>query len=404
MNVSQHNPHWDHLVATQQLERLSQELELWLTQYRDSLRAWLETLPDEWQQEGLPLLQELQTLELEPMMQDWPEARERLARLNADGQLLREDYLQQRGPTPLACLNSVILQLENLPASQEGGAPGSLGSSLLNDLKTLEGWAVENAMDGPAYRELREWLESTAMGLLSRLYPEPGQARSQLVRLWERARQEHVLQQEQKALQGPTRSPRWNSWILLLDSAEHETQDPRPVLDSLEGLDGDVEDLYRLMGDQAEVAEMVAEYRDLSDQLRDIIQQGKKLKGWSQILPPLLIELDALVPQDSTSEAPVSKVRSLCQDFEAGMLSPEQFHHSLTAFSQTLSEGRKRSQVQSPQHPAEASFVEALGKLEGGLDILAGVERASQASRLEMGCTLIEEGLAQLQRLETGDG
>lgn len=400
MSAGNYNIHWDQLAAAGQTQNLVQELELWRNSFQASLRAWMEQASREWGESAQPLLDDLAKLDPASMVQNWPEWREHLSALNQDGHLLREEYLQQLGPTPLGCLNSILLQLQRLEQFPE--AISAVGSALFADLKTFESWAAENSIHGPAYEKLRIWLEDLGLGLLARKYPTPAQGQAELVRLWEGLGEEHARQASERALEGPTRSRRWNSWILLLELCEHEIQDHGPVLDTLDALDADVEDVGQRLGEQNDVAEIVAEYHEASQQLRQALLQGKRLKGWSQVIPPLLVELDQLVPQESMDQQPVSRVRRLCQDFEAGKLSTEQFHSGLDELAGSLTEGRKQSRVQTAQHPSEAAFVEALGKLQGGLDILTSVERAGQASRLEMGCTLIEEGLAQLEKLEGG--
>lgn len=401
MSAGNYNPHWDQLAASGEVQRLSSELDQWRQGFSASLRAWMQSCP-EWSESAQPLLDDLAQLEPEQLTQNWAESREHLAALNQDGFLLREEYLQQLGPTPLPPLNSFLWQLEQLAQSPE--AIAASGSVLLAELKSFEGWAAENSIQGAAYDQLRLCLENCGLGLLSRKVPNPDLARAEVLHLWERLCEEHARQAAEQALGGPTGSARWNSWILLLELCEHETQDSAPVLDSLDSLDADVEDVAQRLGDQAEIAEVVADYREASEQLREALQKGKRLKGWSQILPPILVELDLLVPREPVEAQPVSRVRQLCQEFEAGTLSTEQFQAHLQELSATLSEGRKQSRIQSAQHPSEAAFVEALGKLQGGLEILTSVERSGQASRLEMGCTLVEEGLAQLGKLEAGDG
>lgn len=401
MGAGNHNPHWDQLAASGQFQQLSNEVDQWRQGFSNGLRAWMQSCP-EWSESAQPLLGDLVQLEPEQLTQNWVESREQLAALNRDGLLLREEYLQQLGPTPLSPLNSFLTQLEQL--AQEPQAIAASGSVLLAELKSFEAWASENSIHGAAYEQLRLWLENCGLGLLSRKIPNPGLARAEMLHLWEQLCEEHARQAAEQALGGPTQSARWNSWILLLELCERETQDSALVLDSLDSLDADVEDVARRQVDQTEVAEVVADYREASEQLREALHKGKRLKGWSQILPPILVELDLLVPREPVEAQPVSRVRQLCQEFEAGILSTEQFQAQLQELEATLSEGRKQSRILSAQHPSEAAFVEALGKLQGGLDILMAVERSGQASRLEMGSTLVEEGLAQLEKLEAGDG
>ena len=402
MNSGNHNPHWEHLAASGQLDSLANEINLWRNTFHESLKLWMQQAQADWVESVQPLIDDLLGLEPPQLAQNWNEGREQLSTLNQEGHLLREEYLQQLGPTPLACLNSVLQQVTQLESSPD--QVGRIGAAIFADLKALEGWAGENGIHGDNYERLRLWLENLGLGLLSRQYPSGQVARQQLTRLWQDLSEEHARQEADAALAGPTQSGRWNSWILLLELCEHETQDHAPVLDSLDGLDADVEDVALRLGDQPDVADLVADYREASQQLRTALTQGKRLKGWSQILPPILVDLDRLVPREAQPEEPISRVRSLCQEFEAGTLSTERFQESLAQFASTLLEGRKQSRIQTAQHPSEVAFVEALGKLQGGLDILTGVERAGQASRLEMGCTLIEDGLAQIQKLESGDG
>lgn len=392
-----HNRHWDQLAQSGQSARLAQEIDLWRSQFRDGLRAHTDL-----GESVRPLLEDLDDLDCQQLTQDWQQGRERLAGLNQDGQLLREDYLQQLGPTPLPFLNSLLLHVDRLAAHSD--QLGAVGAGLFADLRQFEAWAGSNSIHGEAYESLRLWIENMALGLLSGSYPRPDQARKQLTEMWDGLSQEHARQVGESTLSGPTQSARWNSWVLLLELCEHETQDYAPVLDSLDALEEDVEEIARALGDRPEVVELVTDFRETSQQLREAMTGGKKLKGWTQIISGILVELDNLVPRDALAEAPVSRVRSLCQEFEAGGLSTEQFHRQLEQFAESLTEIRRQSRITAAQHPSEAAFLEALGKLQGGLDILTGVERSGQASRLEMGCTLVEEGLDQIHQLEAGNG
>ena len=387
-----HNPHWEKLAGDGQFQRLAQELETWRSQFQASLQQWRDSVSEEWDENLQPLLDDLEQLRPTQMAKDWPTWRDHVSNLNQDGHLLREDYLRQLGPTPLPCLNSIPLQLERL---EQGQPVGMAGSAIFSDLRVLEQWARDNGVTSTAYQDLRSWVENLALGLVSQAPPEALETRRHLGELWERLCQGEEQRHTAEALRSPTQSERWNSWILLLELCEHETQDYGPIAASLDALDADVEELAPRLADQ----EIIEEYRETSAQLRTLLAQGKRLKGWSQILPPILIELDRRAPRDQEA-TPTSHVRNLCQRFEAGQLSTEAFQKELKDFSASLVESRRQSRVQTPQHPSESAFVEALGKLEGGLEILLSVERAGQASRLEMGCTLIDEGLNQLQNLE----
>lgn len=399
MSSGDDNPHWERLAASGDTERLARELELWRTGFAASLVQWRATAPAEFGETAQQLLDDLAALQPAGMASSWEQSREVVASLNQDGHLLREEYLQQLGPTPLACLNSVVQQVASLSNHFAAGA------AILADLRALEDWGQANGVHGGAYQQLRDWVENLALGLLSQRAPSAAEARQQVVRLWEALSEEHAAQAREEALAGPTGSARWNSWLLLLELCEHETQDHAPVLDTLDSLDADVEDIFTRLGEEPEVADMVADYRDASDKLRHALSAGKRLKGWSQVLQNVLVDLDALVPRGGAEDAaPVSYARSLCQQFEAGALEVEEFQARLREFSSSLSESRKQSRIQTAQHPSEAAFVEALGKMQAGLDVLLAVERAGQASRLEMGCTLIEEGLAQVEKLEAVDG
>ena len=387
-----HNPHWERLASDGQFQRLSQELETWRSQFQASLEQWRDSVSEEWDESLQPLLDDLAQLRPSQMAKDWPTWRDHVSNLNQDGHLLREDYLRQLGPTPLSCLNSIPQQIERL---QHGLPVGMAGAAIFADLRLLEQWARDNGVASQAYLDLRNWVENLALGLVSQAHPGAVETRGKLGSLWERLCQGEEQRHAGEALRSPTQSERWNSWILLLELCEHETQDYGPIAASLDALDADVEELAPRLADQ----EIVEEYRETSAQLRTLLAQGKRLKGWSQILPPILIELDRLAPREQEA-APTCHVRGLCQRFEGGQLSLEEFHKGLNDFSASLSESRRQSRVQTPQHPTESAFVEALGKLESGLEILLSVEREGQASRLEMGCTLIDEGLSQLQKLE----
>lgn len=398
--MNSHNPFWDHLADSQQKDRLRSEVEQWRQAFQESLVGWGETIPQEWQGDVEALVGGIQQLDLDLLFQQpWSEARDSLAQLQEQGHRLRQDYLQSLGPTPLACLNAVVQVLQQL----EG--PASLprvGSVLLQESRQFQLWAQQNEVAGVACEALQTWLESLPMALLRGELPGVDEVCGQLTELWVKLEGEHEQASRELALQGPTRSLRWNSWILLLKSCENGAIDPGPVLETLETLDADVEELANRFADLPELLDAVEDYREASSQLRERLQQGKSLQGWSQIVPPLLVELDQLVPHIEQPPSPPSRVRLLCQDFEAGQLSLEAFHRELQNCSQELLESRKRSNVQAPQHPLEAAFVEALGKMEGGLEILTSVDRSGQSSRLEMGCTLVEEGLTALQQLDSG--
>lgn len=403
MSSADANPHWDQLATSGQTERLATELELWRSNFAASLSQWQDTAPPEFLEPVQQLLDDLQSMEPRPLASDWDQSRLLISSLNHDAHLLRDRYLQQLGPTPLGCLNAVIQQLELLRQHWPNAKP-QVGASLFTSLKTFENWATQNHLQGDEFERLRLWMETLALGLLSGPCPDPAQARQQLTRHWQNLQDEHSRQSAEQVLAAPTGSARWNSWLLLLQEGEKGT-DPGPeLLDSLAALDSDVDEIMDRLGEQPEVAGLVADYRDASEQLHSVLEQGKRLKGWSQILAPILIELDALVPRSAEPEAPVSQVRGLCQQFEAGTISVEQLQSALQQYQDSLTESRRQSRVQSAQHPTEAAFVEALGKMQAGLDVLTAVERAGQASRLEMGCTLIEEGLAQIAKLEAGDG
>lgn len=391
-----HNPHWEKLAADGQFQRLAEELETWKTHFQASLEHWRDSVSEEWDEPLQPILEDLAKLRPAQMAKDWPVWRDHVSNLNQDGHLLREDFLRQLGPTPLSCLNGIPLQMERLAQSKE--QVSQVGSAIFSDLRLLEQWARENGVTSEGYQELHQWVENLGLGLLAQTYPGPSACRQRLSELWSEVCESEVNRHSREALKGPTQSDRWNSWILLLDLCEHETQDYGPILDSLDALDADVEELAQRLSDH----EVVEEYRETSAQLRDLLVQGKRLKGWSQILPPLLIELDRLAPREAEL-TPTSQVRSLCQRFESGQMSIEDFHRGLEQFAASLGESRKNSRVQAAQHPSESEFLEALGKLQSGLEILQSVEREGQASRLEMGCTLIDDGLAQLQQV-SGEG
>jgi len=399
---SEHNPHWDHLASSGKLDVLAQQLDLWRNQFLGSLDQWMQQAPADFAESARPLIDDLGQLEPQALAQNWESCRDQVAAINQEAQLLREEYLQNLGPTPLACLNSVLLQVERL--AHDGDSLGLVGSVIFSELGVFETWAGDHGIHGEHYEALRRWLEDLGLGLLSRQIPQPAQVRLELEARWKQLSEEHARQAEESALAGPTQSPRWNSWILLLEMCEHEIQDHGPILDTLDTLDADVEEVAARLGEQPGVDDLVHDYRETSDQLRQALLKGKTLKGWSQIIPPILVELDALVPREAEASAPASRVRSLCGDFESGNLSTEQFHRQLAQFGENLVAARQQSRVTAAQHPSEAEFVAALGKLQGGLDILTGVERSGQASRLEMGCTLIEEGLAQIQKLEADNG
>lgn len=387
-----YNPHWEKLAADGEFQRLADELEIWRSQFQATLEHWRDTVSEEWDEALQPILEDLARLRPAQMTRDWPVWREHVANLNQDGHLLREDYLRQLGPTPLSCLNGIPLYMERLAQSREH--VGAVGSAIFSDLRLFEQWAREHAVASEGYQQLHQWVEDLGLGLLSQNFPSPALARQQLVQLWSGVCQAEELRHSREALKAPTGSDRWNSWILLLELCEHETQDYGPIMDSLEALDADVDELAVRLTDQ----EVVEEYREASAQLRSILIQGKRLKGWSQILPPILVELDRQAPRDQDA-APTSQVRSLCQRFEAGQLSIEGFHQTLQEFAASLAESRRNSRVQTAQHPSEVQFLEALAKLQSGLEILQSVEREGQASRLEMGCTLIDEGLIQLREV-----
>lgn len=381
---------------------LAQHLEDWRSQFRLSLEDWLQRAPAEFFEQARPLSEQLSRLDPQELVANWQESRGFLAELQRQAWSIRDGFLENFGPTPLASLNAFAFHLERL--AEDPGLLEVVGSALFREINAFESWASHHQIRGERYEALLAWLEELGLGLVSRQWPEPGQVRSLLSLRWHELCEEHTRQSETFALASPTRSPRWNSWLLLLETCEQEQQDPELLLEGLEALEQDVEELLTSLGDSPALEELVADFGEASEELRQALQRGKSLKGWSQIFSPILLELDSLTPDEPEVTLPSSRLRELCGDFEAGRLSIEHFHRHLEEFKEQLVASRQQSRVKSAQHPVEAEFVQALAKLEGGLEILAAVERAGQASRLEMGCTLIDDGLAQIQKLEAGDG
>ncbi len=124
------NPYWEKLAADGDFQRLADQLEIWRTQYRTSLEHWRDSVSEDWDEALQPLLDDLEQLHPSQMANEWPVWRDHVSNLNQDGQLLREDFLRQLGPTPLPCLNSVPLHMERLALSQEH--IGLVGSALFS--------------------------------------------------------------------------------------------------------------------------------------------------------------------------------------------------------------------------------------------------------------------------------
>ncbi len=372
---------WEPLVAA---------VQLWLDRYAEQLMLWAEQAP-EWAEEAQALKRALASVDPRAQIADWPDLAVHLAELQRQGHELKEAYLLNHGPTPLACLNAVPLLFENLYDRAQTGA------AVFDEAARFENWAALHQIHGEACERLRTWVEDLALELLRGATRTADQLRLELAALWQQFEQDQSRRSQDAALSGPTGSQRWNSWLLMLEQSSDASQ----VRQALEQVDLEVEEVAGALPEAGELAE---EYFELSDQLRAVLEGGRVPAGWSQVLSPVLVDLDALVPRQQQATGPTHRVRSLCDDFEAGHLSTEAFQAGLHELSQSLVESRKRSRIQAAQHPAEAAFVEALGKLQGGLDILSSVEQSSQASRLQMGCTLIEDALAQIQQLETEHG
>ena len=398
--ASAHNPHWEQLAATGNKSRLVQDIGAWKFSFEEGLHGWLEQAPPQFQADAEAILLSLSRLQPDKIVDQWELWRDHLADINDDASLLRERFLRQRGPTQNSALNAILFSLESLESSTQ---PHAAGTAILRELRRFEEWAEESGIVGPALDDLVTLVESLALSLLNPTGFSPARFRAEIQSKWDILAQAVKDQAVAEALSVPTRSPRWNSWILALQEAEKGAYDPLQMLTSLDGLDGDVGDLEKALQDDPQIGECLSDYRDASAQLRANLTTGKQLKGWSQVLPPLLQELDQLWPHEVDLEPgpPLSRVRSLSQQLEAGSLSPEAFHRGLEELSESLQQARAQARLNAAQqHPHETTFLQALAKLEGGLEILRGVERASQAGQMEMGCTLVEEGLAQVQALQ----
>lgn len=384
------NPHWESMARAGQWDPLVAAIQVWLDQYAEQLASWAE-LTFDWAAEAEALRQLLMTIDPAAEIHDWGSLSARLAQLQHQGHELKEAYLVHLGPTPLACLNAVPHLLDRLYDRAE------TGSAIFDEVARFEQWAHMHQVHGEACDRLKTWIEDQALELLRGSSRQVQGLRAELAGLWQELEEDHRRRSQDEALSGPTGSQRWNSWLLMLEQSSDASQ----VCQTLEQVDEEVDEVARALPEAVELAE---EYFELSDQLRAVLETGRVPAGWSQVLAPVLVDLDALVPRQSEALAPTHRVRSLCDEFEAGHLSTEAFQARLLELSQSLAESRKRSRIQAAQHPDEAAFVEALGKLQGGLDILSSVEQSSQASRLQMGCTLIEDALAQIQQLETEHG
>lgn len=388
------NPHWDVLAEQQQWQRLQAELGMWRERFRLSLQDWLSQCGRAFEVAGAPLLEALGALEVEPVEPQWSVLRSRIEAIHQQASRLKNDFFTQCGPTELACLNSVLYWLESRPEQ-----PGVLGSYLFDDLRALEQWAQTHSIHGEAYEALRSWLEELALSLLSGPPPSAEAARPRVIQLWNQLEESLARQRVNQELVGPTGSQRWNSLLWLL--AEEGRCEPDVLLEALLALDSDLQELQAWSDGSLEVEEIVLEVSEHSQRLQQQLEQGRWPRGWFKVLEPLLVELEARAPRPDPSQPPPHAVRQICQRFEGGRLSIEQFQSELSLLSRAILQGREQSRVQQPQHPTEAGFLEALSKLQGGLEILESVERPGQASRLEMGCALVEEGLAQLQQLES---
>ena len=103
---------WEPLVAA---------VQLWLDRYAEQLMLWAEQTP-EWAEEAQALKRALASVDPRAQIADWPDLAVHLAELQRQGHELKEAYLLNHGPTPLACLNAVPLLFENLYDRAQTGA------------------------------------------------------------------------------------------------------------------------------------------------------------------------------------------------------------------------------------------------------------------------------------------
>jgi hypothetical protein len=312
----------------------------------------------------------------------------------------RQSFLLALGPTHQASINSILLQLELLQDEPERTA--SAGYIILKEINNLTAWGAQLAGGGEKsepLKSLTRTLEQIAFSLLEE--PVSPDLREKALQAWDSFLQEQGQERSAAALAKPTRSPRWNSWILLLREVEAGRESPELLLEALDGLEQDMEELEDSAPSESVLA-CLQDFFEATRQLRVALEEGRNLKGWSQMVPPLLEEIDTLLTAtDSTDEEATSQIARLCQNFEDNRIDGDQFQRGLKGFRSSLAEARRQANLAAKdQDDLEQKFSEALAQLEKGLRTLEEVESPGQSRLLEVGCALIEEGLEALRQLQ----
>ena len=383
---------WDSLDAKQ----LTEEVATWREFTIKSLESWLSQFTSEAMQQ---ILEELMSSEWEaiPESQELPRKARSIQARVAEA---RHHYLVDLGPSSHPSINAIVLQLDWLQDDPERTA--TVGYAILHESRNLSSWSEGLEGNSEALNCLTKTLEQIAFALLQD--PTGSGLRDRVLQAWEKFLQEQTQEAASALLRTPTRSRRWNSWILLLQETEAGREPPQLLLDGLNELDQDMEELESAQASE-NLQGCLQDYFEASRQLRDVLESGRRLKGWSQILPPLLEELDTLLTSPEAPEgeaAASSQVARLCQDYEDSRIDGADFHAGLEGFRASLAEARRQANLPSKaQDPQEIRFVEALSKLERGLESLEAVESPAQNRQLAEGCALIEEGLRLVSELQT---
>lgn len=389
---------WEVLVQSEQFERLAQELWTWQTATLSDLESFLDRHEDA---ELESLVPELQALPREfpasfftgPL---WPMHKARVRSLQTRLAEGRQHFLVAVGPTPQPSVNAIMLQLALVQENPEWAT--AAGDSIFSEIKNLRRWG-QSLESEQALDSLLASLEAVAFSMLSQ--PDVGALRDQVWGAWEAFTNAYQDGGVTALQEGPTRSGRWNSWILLLASVEAEESDPHFLLESLDELDNDIHELEALGGSE-NVRGCIQDYLDASGQLRELLESGRRVKGWSQILPPLLEEIDHLLTSPAEVEQlgeGTSPLRQLCLRFEESQIGLDTFRQGLDDFATSVDGARRKAAIARSQDDSETQFLKALKDIEEGLQALRLIQSPSQGRQIEAGCGLVQDGLEQLQQL-----
>jgi hypothetical protein len=378
-------------------ELLTAERDTW----RTSAISALDTLRAQWDSPELAKIAgELEDASWTLPIADREKLIERVAQLQQRMAVARQNFLLALGPTHQPSLNSIVLQLELL--HDEPDRTAQAGYIILQEINRLSEWASQLEGGGEkseSLRSLTQSLEQIAFSLLEE--PVSPDLRERALLAWDNFLHEHAQERSATLLAKPTRSPRWNSWILLLKEVEGGHESPEMLLDALDALEQDLEEIEDSSPSEGLFA-CLQDFFEASRQLRVALEEGRKLKGWSQMIPPLLEEIDSLLTAPDSSEAEAnSQITRLCQNFEDSRIDSEQFQRGLSGFRASLAEARRQANLATKDQDAlEQQFSQALAKLDKGLKTLEEVESPGQGRLLEMGCALIEEGLEEIRQLQ----